>query len=106
MTATDLATAARERRIALGISTQPELVAKGGPSLGVIRNIEQAAMPSYAATTLASLDRVLGWVSGSAAKALEAGDAPEVHEDPQADEDARAMRIGYAFIALMRELDK
>lgn len=114
MSAQDLAAAVRARRVALGGLTQIELEVRGGPSHGVIRNVEQAARDDYTDLTLGRLDRVLGWRPGSARRLLIDGtpaeflDPPRDESSPPAavlsDDTLRALTIGRLVLALWAEL--
>jgi hypothetical protein len=67
--------AVRQRRIELGIMTQIELSAEGGPGLATIGNIERGAKPSYEDQVIARLEKRLRWKRGSI-EALLAGQEP------------------------------
>ena len=54
--------------------TQPDVTARGGPSVPTIRNIEGGKKPAYHPRILASLEDVLGWERGSC---LAIGDGKE-----------------------------
>jgi hypothetical protein len=64
-----LAAEVRKRRTAMGLR-QGDLEARGGPSNGTVRNIEQAARTSYAPRTFTQLEHALGWKDGQAEEIL------------------------------------
>lgn len=65
-----LAERVRERRLALGLR-QGDLEARGGPSNGTVRNIEQAARTKYSIRTLSQLEAALQWQPGTADRILD-----------------------------------
>lgn len=77
--------AVRQRRIELGIMTQIELSAEGGPGLATIGNIERGAKPSYEDQVIARLDKRLRWRPGEGVEAILANREPveiQVTPDP------------------------
>jgi transcriptional regulator with XRE-family HTH domain len=101
-----LAQAAKKQRVRLG-RTQEQLAQYGGPSSRAVRDIESGRMASLTEATLAKLDRGLGWRDGTAQRVLTGeADQWEIGESAAVtDDDARALRIGRAVLALLRELE-
>lgn len=69
-----LAAQVRQRRTELGLSQAVVSARAGyGLSLATLRNIEQARSHPFRASTLATLERVLGWEKGAAQVVLGGG---------------------------------
>lgn len=106
-----LGKAVARRRLQLGL-TQTELAQRGGPSTETLRLIENGLQDSYGPRTMARLEGVLRWPSGTG-EALLRGvvSEQEVIENgcPAAESvtkelpDERALRVGRAALVLMEE---
>jgi hypothetical protein len=68
-----------DRRNELGL-TQEDVRAAGGPSTATLRNIEGALQDSYKPGSLAKLERVLGWATGSVRKILDGQEPGIAHQ--------------------------
>ena len=70
-----------DRRVELGYKKRPALAAATGISLRVLSDIELGKRANYDAVTLTSLERALGWTTGSAAR-IAAGGEPQMRPSP------------------------
>ncbi|MFC5996915.1 helix-turn-helix domain-containing protein [Pseudonocardia hispaniensis] len=112
MSPTDLAAAVKARRHELGLGKE-QLRKRGGPSHQTVRNIERGVETRLNELTYSKLDRALGWTPGSAARLLDDGAPPTLATTPApapeavslSAEDARALAIGRAVLALVHALD-
>lgn len=89
-----LAVAVCRRRIAMGFR-QGDLVERGGPSGGTVRNIEQTARTKYSFRTYAQLETALEWPSGTVDQILE-GRLDEEGWRKLVEPDAKEGRTGLA----------
>lgn len=72
-----LADLVRRNRRALGLHTQADLADALGLTVKTVGNIERAAKANYSSSTLARLEQIFDWTSGTAEKILKTGKAPE-----------------------------
>lgn len=73
---TALARAVTARRVELGHDTQKAFAKASEISLRTINDLEVGERDSYSASTLARLERALGWPAGRVEEILAAGTAP------------------------------
>lgn len=71
----ELAAAVRRRRDLMKLR-QSDLEARGGPSAGTVRNIEQASRESYSPRTFVQLEHALDWPDGVVDKILDGTATP------------------------------
>jgi hypothetical protein len=88
-----------------------DLVARGGPGEMTVRKIERAEVITIRNKTKTQLEHALAWPRGYVDELLNgtaiADDViAEPPTTPSDDEDARALRIGRAVLALLRELEQ
>lgn len=122
---TALAKAVQTRRAELDLR-QDDLLSRGGPSGGTVRNIEQVARNGYSVRTFVMLEQALGWPRGTVDDIL-AGRArePEEHvaqqdvrknsadrskasttsSQPLDDDDRLALSVGRSLFALVDALN-
>lgn len=81
-----------KRRTQLGFRSREVLAQKSGVSSRTIGDIENGRKPSYALSTLWSLDEALGWKRGTAYGLLN-GDTNIVLTEERASEDAQPVRL-------------
>lgn len=63
----------RRRRLEMGGLSQPDLVARGGPSVSVLSKIETGAR-AYGDRVIVKLEEALGWERGSVRAILDGGE--------------------------------
>lgn len=85
-----LASAVRKRRDEQGW-TQLDVATRGGLSIDRIQAIEGVRTDSYAARTLAKLDRGLGWQTGSSRALVDVGAEPMPADDQPAEREPSAL---------------
>lgn len=79
--ATELASAVRDRRMALGMASPRDLAELAGLGVALVRMIEGSQRASYSEGTLLALDRALGWTLGSSARLFTTGVGPSVPDE-------------------------
>lgn len=77
-----LADLVRRNRRALGLHTQADLADALGLTVKTVGNIERAAKANYSSSTLARLEQIFDWPSGTAEKILNTGEAPDIQAEP------------------------
>ena len=103
MTTNDLAKAARQRRIELGID-QEDVKRIGGPSTAITSKIENGSYEhSDRSRSLAKLDRALRWVPGSAEGCYLNGTSPVRLGDESPPDLARLVEMVEELLSIVRE---